>query len=305
MTVSKIFILGKHEVMSTLSAYINPNDFPKRYGGNLDWDFGMVPHMDQPSLKAVEKDGRSGWVEGPCLWLDHRRFAVGSANGKLRRPDSEIASLKPVVYAADKTDEPVHPNAAVTHKAEVPVASKEPEKLTAPPEAAAAAAVPTTSHTAESFDPSHPSVSYQNTQAGAEMQTQANKLDPELTHAESAGQAMAADTGAIIDPLHQQEAHQTSPATGPGHADRASQQTNMHDSLIHDMTTKKLQEEPVSIISSNANGSAHHDELLTASDPAKGFVLETEKMNMNGQVKPSMERFVTSVEDFSAVNGRA
>ena len=71
---------------------------------------------------------------------------------------------------------------------------------------------------------------------------------------------------------------------------------NMHESLIHDMTIKMMQEESISIVPSYANGSAHHDELLVASDPAKGLALETEKLKLNGQMKPPMERFVTAVE---------
>jgi hypothetical protein len=310
--VSKIFILGKHEVKSTLSTYINPDDFPKRYGGNLDWDFGMVPHMDNESLKAVERDGRKGWVDGPCLWLDHKRFAVGSVNGKLRRPDSEIAALKPVVYAADKTNEPVHPNAAAEHRAEKPVAtaekndenSREVEKLSAP----ANGAVPPPSYTVGSVHPSDPTVSYQNVQNGVEMDTQANKPEPDLTHAQSAQTAKNAETPLPVDDAASSEAEQTTPAgAGAGHATKASAEMNVHESLIHDVTTKKMQdEESVSVMPSNVNGSAHHDEeLLVASDPTKGLVLDTDKMEINSQVKPPMDRFVTAVEEITTVNGRA
>jgi hypothetical protein len=269
----------------------------------------MLPHMDEASLKAVQKDGREGWVDGPCLWLDHRRFAVGSVNGKPRRPYSEIAALKPVVYAADKTDDPVHPDAAATHKVEKPVAAaqehtvntKEAEELSAP----ANGEVLTTSHTAGSVHPTHPTVSYQNTKAGAEMDTQANKADPELTHAQSAEQAQNAETPITVNHAAPSEAQQPSAGEGTGHAKKTSEQMNMHESLIHDVTTKKMQEESVSLIPSNANGPVHHDELLVASDPTKGLVLETEKMKINGQMKPPMERFVTAVEEFTNVNGRA
>ena len=267
----------------------------------------MLPHMDEASLKAIEEDGRSGWVEGPCLWLDHKRFAVGTVNGKLRRPDSEIAALKPVVYAADMTADPVHPNAAAIHKTERPAATKEehavapsdPEKLSA----TAKDAAPTTSHVAEPAHPSGPIVSYQNIQDGAEMDTQANKPNPELTHAQSAEQAKSANTAAIIDPPPQREADKPLPTPGVGHATKTSEHMNMHESLVHDITIKKLQEESVSIIPSSANGSAHHGELLVASDPAKGLVLETAKLSVNGQVKPPLERFVTAAEGLTTANG--
>jgi CRAL/TRIO domain len=109
VTVSKIFILGKHEMKATLENFIDPKDFPEQYGGKLKWNFGDLPHMDEDALRAVEKDGHKGWVPGPCLWLEHERVIVGSEKGKLRRADTEVAQKKPVVYAADYTEEPVHP----------------------------------------------------------------------------------------------------------------------------------------------------------------------------------------------------
>lgn len=113
VTVSKIFILAKHEVRPTLEKFMHPKDFPKRYGGELEWDWGQLPDLDEETQAALEKDGHKGWVRGPALWLDHQRVVVGSENGKLRRSPKEIEKLKPVVCAADGTDEPVHPDAIV------------------------------------------------------------------------------------------------------------------------------------------------------------------------------------------------
>eukprot|EP01099_Mayorella_cantabrigiensis_P006075 TRINITY_DN5022_c0_g1_i1.p1 TRINITY_DN5022_c0_g1~~TRINITY_DN5022_c0_g1_i1.p1 ORF type:complete len:517 (-),score=63.76 TRINITY_DN5022_c0_g1_i1:3-1553(-) len=110
VTVSKIFILGKHEVKPTLSKFMDPKDFPKKYGGELDWSWGSLPDLDAETLAALEKDGNKGWVRGPCLWLDGERLVVGSENGKLRRPDSEVEKHLPIVYAADYTEVPVHPD---------------------------------------------------------------------------------------------------------------------------------------------------------------------------------------------------
>ena len=110
VTVSKIFILAKHEVKPTLNKFMDPKDFPKRYGGDLEWDWGQTPAIDEETRAAISTDGNEGWVQGPCLWLDHQRVMVGSEHGKLRRPDKEIQEKKPVVYAADYTEEPVHPD---------------------------------------------------------------------------------------------------------------------------------------------------------------------------------------------------
>jgi hypothetical protein len=306
--VSKIFILGKHEVKSTLSTFIHPDDFPKKYGGNLDWDFGMLPHLDEESLSAIQKDGRSGWVDGPCLWRDGKRLVVGRADGIPRRPDSETAAINPVVYAADKTDEPVHPDAAASPKPEKLVVaseekhaidSTEPEKLSAPVNGA----IPTPNETSGSVRPEQPPVPHQNTPALAGTDTRANEADPEVMHAELAEQAHQTDDVALIDPPHEEQAQQTTPIAISGHTTTGAQM-NMHESLVHDMTIKMMQEESISIIPSHANGTALHDELLVASDPTKGLALETEKLEINGQVKPPMERFVTAVEEVT-INGSA
>lgn len=110
MTVSKIFILAKHEVTPTLQSYMDPTSIPKKYGGQLDWAWGHMPDLDEEIREALERDGNKGWVKGPTLWLNNERIVVGSENGKARRSDKEIAGMKPIVYAADYTEEPVHPD---------------------------------------------------------------------------------------------------------------------------------------------------------------------------------------------------
>lgn len=58
----------------------------------------------------MERDGNKGWVRGPALWLDNQRLVVGAEKGKLRRPDSDVEAKLPIVYAADYTEVPVHPD---------------------------------------------------------------------------------------------------------------------------------------------------------------------------------------------------
>lgn len=88
---------------------MDPKCIPRKYGGQLDWQWGDMPDLDQETLSALERDGNKGWVKGPALWLNNERIVVGSENGKLRRSDREIAEKKPIVYAADYTEQPVHP----------------------------------------------------------------------------------------------------------------------------------------------------------------------------------------------------
>lgn len=116
VTVSKIFILGKNEVIPTLTKFVEIDHIPKKYGGKLDWKWGDLPHMGPEEMKAVEKDGKKGWIAGPALWLDNERIVVGNEKGKPRRSDKEIAEKKPVVYAADYTEIPVHEGRRSTSK---------------------------------------------------------------------------------------------------------------------------------------------------------------------------------------------
>lgn len=82
---------------------------PRKYGGQLNWAWGDIPDLDQETREALERDGNKGWVKGPALWLNHERVVVGSQNGHLRRSDQEVAEKKPIIYAADYTEVPVHP----------------------------------------------------------------------------------------------------------------------------------------------------------------------------------------------------
>lgn len=96
VTVNKIYILSQHEVKARLSEVIDPDDFPKIYGGNLDWEPGRVPHLDATTTAALERNGSNGWIKGPCLWEQDQRIPVGTVNGKPRRP----AWVEPIPVAA-------------------------------------------------------------------------------------------------------------------------------------------------------------------------------------------------------------
>lgn len=96
ITVSKIFVLGPGEVFSTLSQYMEVENIPKKYGGQLDFSFGDMPAVD-PAIEAAIK-WRAGPVDGvgsripigPIRWERGEKdemmgFAVGSTNETPRR----------------------------------------------------------------------------------------------------------------------------------------------------------------------------------------------------------------------------
>ena len=299
--------------------------------------------MDDASLAAVEKDGRQGWIEGPCLWLEHQRFAVGSVNGNPRRPDSEIAALKPVVYAADKTEEPVHPDAAVkkidmhaekqealetgtvvlqgdskkgeagppAYEAPVPAAVAVTTAATTASSEKHEVGYPTANGSIDTMNPAHPTTSYQTehpTETTAPTQADGPTLLTQTASTERPAPERQTDQIDNTTPIRNtdSEDYQTHPTQPvPGRTTGTVNQANAHETLVNDITTKKLQDESVSVIP-NGTLSTAQPEMMVASDPAKGLAMETERLTMNGAAKPAMERFVTAFEQPGVqVNGKA
>lgn len=80
-TTGKIFVLSKEEERKVLLEHIAENDLPVRYGGRLEWEFGMAPMLDEGIWSVLD---REALPEGPAMWVDGRTVLVGSADGKLR-----------------------------------------------------------------------------------------------------------------------------------------------------------------------------------------------------------------------------
>jgi hypothetical protein len=59
VTVSKIFILSASEVYPTLSSFMEPSSIPRQYGGELDFEFGDFPILDEAARSLV------GGIESP------------------------------------------------------------------------------------------------------------------------------------------------------------------------------------------------------------------------------------------------
>ncbi|KAI7580023.1 hypothetical protein KC316_g9189 [Hortaea werneckii] len=109
ITVSKIFILSEKNMRSTLEQYVDLDNLPKKYGGNLDWEFGDMPALDPGIVKALdwkettEQKGHKTLPIGPIRWEyedengkkgDHLvAKAIGTEKGKPRR--NVIAGLHP------------------------------------------------------------------------------------------------------------------------------------------------------------------------------------------------------------------
>ncbi|KAJ7494218.1 CRAL-TRIO domain-containing protein [Mycena galericulata] len=89
VTTSKIFILSAADMQPTLTQFVRPADLPKKYGGELVWEYGMPPSVDSEIAQAVRGLGEGGWVRGPVRWVDKSEggaqvVARGTVKGKER-----------------------------------------------------------------------------------------------------------------------------------------------------------------------------------------------------------------------------
>jgi hypothetical protein len=97
ITVSKIFILSSADMKSTLEKYIDPDNIPKKYGGNLEYEFGMMPILEPSIINALNwtdstadlQNGQRTIPTGPIKWRQSssgnmEAIAVGKENGTAR-----------------------------------------------------------------------------------------------------------------------------------------------------------------------------------------------------------------------------
>ncbi|KAH9821971.1 SEC14 cytosolic factor [Teratosphaeria destructans] len=104
ITVSKIFILSEKNMKSTLEKYLDLDNVPKKYGGNLDWQFGDMPYLEPQIAQSlrwkenIEEKGHRTLPIGPIKWQydedgDLVATAIGTDNEKPR--STVIAGLHP------------------------------------------------------------------------------------------------------------------------------------------------------------------------------------------------------------------
>jgi len=89
VTTSKIFVLSAAEVQPTLTRFMCPADLPKKYGGELEWEYGMPPSFDGEIARAVQGLTADKWVRGPLRWVAEpgggaKIVARGTSQGKER-----------------------------------------------------------------------------------------------------------------------------------------------------------------------------------------------------------------------------
>ncbi|KAL8995638.1 MAG: hypothetical protein Q9188_006761 [Gyalolechia gomerana] len=90
ITTSKIFILSQDQVKPTLSAFMDVSSIPKKYGGELDFECGMMPSMDPEIRKCLDLKNpklEELFLTGPTRWVDGSEgdmvaLSVGSIDGQ-------------------------------------------------------------------------------------------------------------------------------------------------------------------------------------------------------------------------------
>lgn len=110
ITVSKIFILGSHEVKHVLEQFIEPRNIPKKYGGELDYTFGQLGIPD-PHWDGIVKweNGYKTFPSGPLLWeeIEGDRLACiarGSKGGQSR--NERVCTIPKTLGVAPAVDAP-------------------------------------------------------------------------------------------------------------------------------------------------------------------------------------------------------
>lgn len=110
---------------ATLSQYVNMDDIPKKYGGNLDWKFGDMPYLDAGIAKALQwreradDHGRRTLPIGPIKWQYDEpnghmvATAIGTENKKARQ--MVIAGLPATAGVTRLALNPGRADKALTH----------------------------------------------------------------------------------------------------------------------------------------------------------------------------------------------
>ncbi|OJJ48400.1 hypothetical protein ASPZODRAFT_130424 [Penicilliopsis zonata CBS 506.65] len=108
VTTSKIFILSAAEVKPTLTSFMDPTSFPKQYGGELDWQWGDMPNLDEPARDLVSQivstpEGEGSThptlIKGPVLFKGTEIEILGKVDGKSRKQTLPV--VKKVVAEHD------------------------------------------------------------------------------------------------------------------------------------------------------------------------------------------------------------
>lgn len=91
VTAAKIEILDNTDIANTLSSYIELRNVPKQFGGEFEFEHGMLPKPDEDIQKVLDVALPAGLssLAGPFKWVvdgSGRRMVVpvGTIDGRTR-----------------------------------------------------------------------------------------------------------------------------------------------------------------------------------------------------------------------------
>ena len=124
----------------TLSQFIDPADIPKKYGGELHFEFGMRPILDGAELSHIhwvdtsDKPIHEKWPIGPIRWRMREdgnmdMVAMGSVDGKERREVVAVLKLDDLNKSHAEEARAAFEAAAVEENVVENVVDKEPETI--------------------------------------------------------------------------------------------------------------------------------------------------------------------------------
>jgi hypothetical protein len=111
-TVSKIFILGAHEVKSTMESFVDVANIPKQYGGELEFKWGETPNLDPAVHKSVKwENGYSAFPTGPLVWRpigdgETLECVALGTKGPNHEPRSERVCTIPRLFTSSTEERP-------------------------------------------------------------------------------------------------------------------------------------------------------------------------------------------------------
>lgn len=81
---------------------MDPSSIPKQYGGELDWQWGDLPNLDeaaQEKLQGIEQSPAEGktkkeMLKGPLLFKGDTIEVLGTENGKERRETIPVPNIE-------------------------------------------------------------------------------------------------------------------------------------------------------------------------------------------------------------------
>lgn len=79
---------------------MDPSSIPKQYGGDLDWQWGDMPYLDEEARKVVgvletppaEGETKPDFIKGPVLFKDDHIEVLGKVNGESRKSNIPVGA---------------------------------------------------------------------------------------------------------------------------------------------------------------------------------------------------------------------